>query len=301
MAIQYASGSSRINTATTISDKSGLCSMIHTGLVTGCGWTATTTTSSTDHIYQSQVTPQSNQIKVRIWDDGANCVRLRMMNNAETIVQSDSCYLLPAASTTYRIIANQFQFAIFVPGSISSRNFVMASALYLPPHLVAMGLSTCAFILGDGGSDTDSSNTRGSFRTSLNSRGFASATPSQGWTLLNSTHVEYNGLTADSSTHPGLPALMCAQSSAIHYTSGWRWHDDSAFVIEPLIGWGAPTVDSENKIRGQLWDAWIATESYPADITTPFDSRTYYNITDSNDGTSVLPASMRGSLFVAVT
>ena len=92
--------------------------------------------------------------------------------------------------------------------------------------------------------------------------------------------------------------MMCAQSAATHYTSGWRWHDDSAFIIEPLVGWGAPTVDSEHKIRGQIWDAFIATESYPADITTSLDGHTYYNVTDNNDGTDTLPASMRGSLFL---
>jgi len=221
-----------------------------------------------------------------------------MMNTAQTISQSDSCYLFPSTSATYRIIANQYQFAIFVPGSVSSRNFVFASAIYIPPHLVAFGVTTAAFIMGDGGSDTDTSDARGSFRTSLNSRGVSGFSPSQGWTLINSTAVEYNGLSADSSNHPGLPTLVSFQSTAIHSVSGYRWHDDSALIVEPLIAWGAPTVDSEAKIRGQLWDSFIATESYPADTTALVDSHTYYNLTDNNNGTAVLPASMRGSLFV---
>jgi len=298
MAIQYASGTSKVNTLTTVSSKADLCAMIHTALVTGCGWTATTTTSSTDHIYESVVTPQGNQIHVRVWDGGGNCVRIRMMNVAETIAQTDSCYLYPPTATNYRIIANQFQFAIFVPGSISTRNFVMASALYIPPHLVTMGLTTAAFILGDGGSDTDTSNLRGSFRTSLTARGFSGASPSQGWTLLNSTFVEYDGLTADSDPHPGLPAMMCWQSAASHYPSGYRWFDDTALIIEPLIGWGAPTIDSEHKIVGQLWDAFLSTDSYPGDVTTTLDTHSWFNVTNNNDGTDDLPASMRGSLFL---
>jgi hypothetical protein len=299
MAIQYASGT-KINSATVINDKAGLIAAIDSAL-TGAGWTITTTTSSTDHIYQSGLTPQNNQIKVRVWDGGANCVRLRMMNTAQTIAQTDSCYLLPASTTTYRVIANQFQFAAFVPGSVASRNFVIASAMYLPPHLVAMGLTTCGLILGDGGSDTDSTNLRGSFRTSITSRGFGSASPAQGWTILNSTPVEYNGLSADSSAHPGLPTFIAPQSAALHSISAYRWHDDSALIVEPLLAWGTPTVDSEAKVRGQLWDAFISTESYPADTTALVDSHTYYNLTESNDGTVTLPASMRGSLYVATT
>ena len=296
MSIQYAGGT-LINSTSSIVDKASLFSAIDSAL-TGAGWTITTTSSSTDKIYRCVATPQGNQIKVRVWDGGANCIRLRMMNTAQTISQSDSCYLFPSSSATYRIIANQYQFVIFVPGSISSRNFVLASAIYIPPHLVTFGLSTAAFILGDGSSDTDTSNTTGSFRTSLNSRGRASFSPSQGWSILNSTAVEYNGLSVDSSAHPGLPALVCFQSTAIHAVSGFRWHDDSAMIVEPLIGWGAPTVDSECKLRGQLWDSIVSTESYPSDATTLIDSHTFYSLTDNNDGTAVLPASMRGTLFV---
>jgi hypothetical protein len=295
MAIKYAS--SRSYTATTINDKPSLMAAINSALV-GAGWTVIVNTSSTDKIYQCVLTPQNNQICVRVWDGGGNCLRLRMMNTVMTISQTDSCYLFPAVSTVYGIIANPYQFAIFVPGSVSSRNFCIASALYIPSFLISMGLTTCAFIMGDSGSDTDTSSTRGSFRTSLNSRGLVGYSPSQGWTLLNNTAVEYSNLSADSSIHPGLPAFVSFQSTAIQSISGYRWHDNSALITEPLIAWGAPNIDDEAKIRGQLWDSFIATESYPADITTTVDGHTYYNLTNSNDGNATLPASMRGSLFM---
>jgi hypothetical protein len=295
MAIQYAGGT-LVNTTTTVTDKATLHAAIDSAL-TGAGWTITTTTSSTDKIYRCVLTPQSNQIKVRVYT-GTNCVRVKMMNTGETINQSDSCYLFPNTSTTYQIIANQYQFAIFVPGSLSSRNFVFGSAIYIPPHLVSFGLSTAAFIMGDGQTDTDATNTVGSFRTSLNSRGLVGFAPSQGWSILNSTAVEYNAIAADSSAHPGLPSLVGFQSTATHAITGYRWHDDSALIVEPLIAWGAPTVDSEARLRGQLWDSILVTESYPADSTALIDSHTYYNLTNNNDGNVTLPASMRGSLFI---
>lgn len=83
MPIEYATGT-KVNTTTVINDKAGLCAAINTGLTTA-GWTVVTHTSSTDNIYQSVATPQGNQINVRVWDGGGNCVRLRMMNVAETL------------------------------------------------------------------------------------------------------------------------------------------------------------------------------------------------------------------------
>lgn len=297
MAIQYAGGT-LVNTLTTVTSKATLFAAIDSAL-TGAGWSITTVNSSVDKIYQCALTPQSNQIKVRVYDSGGmtQCIRLTMMNTAQTITQSNSCYLYPSTSANYRIIADQYQFAIFVPGSVSSRNFVFASAIYIPPFLVTFGVTTAAFIIGDGQSDTDTSNSVGSFRTSLNSRGLVGFAPSQGWSIINSTAVEYNGIAADSSVHAGFPTLVTFQSSAIQSISGYRWHDDSAMIVEPLIAWGAPTYDDEAKIRGQLWDSFISTESYPADTTSLVDSHTYYSLTNDNDGNATLPCSMRGTLF----
>lgn len=295
MAIQYAGGT-LINTTTVVTSMATLHAAIDSAL-TGAGWTITTTTSSTDKIYRSVATAAGNQIKVRVWT-GTNCVRIRMMNTAETIAQTDSCYLYPSTSTSYQIIANRYQFVIFVPGSVSSRNFVIASSIYIPPHLVSFGLTTAAIILGDGQTDTDTSNSVGSFRTTLNARGDTGFAPSQGWSILNSTAVDYNAIAADSNSHPGLPALVSFQSSAIHEVSGYRWHDNSALIVEPLIAWGAPDIDEEAKIRGQLWDSVIVTESFPQDTTATIDSRTFFNLTNNCDGSATLPASMRGSLWV---
>lgn len=298
MPIQYSAGMKYFNTVV-CNTKADLCSAIDTALTNG-GWSVTNHTSTTDNTYESGLTAQGNQVQVRVWDAGGSCISLRMMNAAKTIQQSGACYLYVTTSTSYTFIVSQYQFTFFVPGSVSSRNFVMGSALFIPPNLTAMGLTTAAFILGNGRSDADTSNVTGSFRTALTTRGFSGAAPAQGWTLLNSTAVEYNNLSSDAYQHPGLPAMAVLQSAAIDSISGYRWHDDSALIMEPLIAWGA-SVDSEAKLRGQLWDAFVATDSYPADITTVVDGHNYYNVTQSNNGSTTLPASMRGSLFVAYT
>jgi hypothetical protein len=298
MAIQYAGGTI-VNTLTTVTSKATLFAAIDSAL-TGAGWTITTVNSSVDKIYQCAATPQSNQIKVRVFDPGGGTtsICLRMLNVGQTLSQSVGCFLFPSTSANYRIIADQYQFLIFVPGSVSSRNFCMASAIYLPPNMVTYGVTTAAFIMGDGQSDTDTSNTVGSFRTSLNSRGLVGYAPSQGWSILNSTAVEYNAVAADGSAHTGFPSLVCFQSTAMEAITGYRWVDNSALIVEPMICWGTPGYNNEGKLVGQLWDSFIATESYPADATALVDSHTYYSITSNNGGNTTLPESMRGTLFV---
>ena len=295
MAIQYSTGVSPINTLATINDKASLMTAIDSAL-TGAGWTITTTTSSTNKIYQSVLTPQSNQIKIHVWDAGGSCIKFQMMNVAQTLTQSDGCYLAPATSTAYRLIVDQYQFCIFVPGSISSRNFVMGSALYLPPNLTQMGLTTSAFIMGDGGSDTDTTNSRGTFRTSLTGRG--TGTPCNYWSILNSSTVEVTNASYDTSAHQGLISMAVLQSANMSAITGYRWHDNSSFLVEPLVAWGYPTIDDEAKVRGQLWDSFVATDSYPPDTTTTVDSHNFYNITNNNNGSVAVPGSMRGSVFL---
>ena len=298
MSIEYATGMTPVNNFSVINDKPSLMTLLDSTL-TGAGWTITTTTSSTDKIYQSVVTPQSNQIKVRVWDDGGSttCLRIRMMNVSQSIQQADSCYLRPAASTGFRCIADQYQFCFFVPGSLSSCNFVLGSALYLPPNLVAMSLTTAAFIMGDGGSDSDTSNSRGTFRTIMTGRAAATC---QYWSILNATTVEVSNSGEDSFVHPGVISMMIPQSAYPNAIGGYRWHDDSSFIVEPLVAWGAPTIDSDSKVRGQMWDSFVATDSYPADITTIVDSHNYYNLTNNNDGSVTFPGSMIGSLFMVI-
>jgi hypothetical protein len=301
MPIQYSSSGSSIFT-TVVNDKASLCAAIDTAL-TGVGWTVATHTSSTDNVYQSALTAQNNRVCVRVWDAGGltNCVKVRMMNVTQTISQADSCYFYVTTSTTVNIIASSYQFCIIVPGSLSSRQFILASALYIPPNLVTMGLTTAAFIQGNGVSDTDTTNMTGSFHTALTVRGMTGMAPAQGWTILNATTVEYNGSVADSYLHPGLPTLATLQSAAIDSIAGYRWHDDSALILEPFVAWGTPNIDSEAKLRGQLWDAFISTESYPADISTMVDTHNFYNVTASNNGSVTSPASMRGSLFICTS
>ena len=273
--------------------KSTLISGIEVGLLAS-SWTEISRTAGVDITFQSVATPQSNQIQVRVWDDGtSNCVRVRLSNVAGTLVQSGSCFLFPAASKVWRIVSSGYQFACWVPTSTSARDFVICSALYIPGFLNsgAPPLTTAAIVMGNANSDIDAT-TRGSFRTCLSGRDVTGGL-CNGFGILNGASVEWAG---GSTPYCGTPAVALLQSSETLFTTGNLWHDGSCAVPEPLIAWGSPAISNPAMIRGQLWDAMIATDSFPMDETTVFDGHNWVNLTNNNAGTD--GQQMAGSLWV---
>lgn len=303
MAIQYAGGTN-VNSTIAADTKAALITGIETGLV-AAGWTVISGSSTTDVKFECVATSVGNQIRVRVWDGGSTCVRIAMTNTTETITQSDSVYLFPDTGKIFRIIANQYQFCLIAPGSLSNREFAMCSAIYIPTHLVTAGVTTAAFLTGNGISDADAGTTRGGFRRSLTMRGLVGIASCTTYTIVDGVEVEYTG-NADTSARPGLLQIGGIRGSQTHQIGCYRWHDDSALMTEPLIAWGV-NVDSEAKFKGQLWDAIISTEAYPMDQSTTFDSHNWYSITDSNNGyiatvgdSLTADTSMRGTLFLVV-
>ena len=291
MAIQYDPGATRTSATFTGDTKGNIINGIESTMV-AAGWSEVTATPATDITFQSVITSFGNQICVRVWDDGANCVRIRLSNVAGTVVQSSSCYLLPAAAKTFQIVANRYQAVIWVPGSIAARDFVMFSALYVPQALWAGSppLITSATILGSANSDTDTT-IRGSLRTGLSAGG--SNGMGNGFAIRNAAGMEWT----TGATAIGTPTLMIPQAANSAFVSAYTWDDDSSFVCEPLWAWGTPDTTNVAKVRGQLWDAFVATESFPMDDATTFDGHNWVNVTSNNNGANGM---MRGSLWICV-
>ena len=233
MALQYASGT-HVHASVGAGNISTLIGNIQTQLTTA-GWSVISGGGTSDLKMQCAATPQGNQIRIRVWDASGNCVRIRVMNTAETIVQSDSGYLLPGSGKNFLINANRHQFAIWCAGSVSTRDFVMVSAMYIPTHLT--GITTLAFCMSQGATDTDTA-TRGGFRTSTSQREPSTALLCNFFGLVNATTMEHVG---DGSTtqHDGVAGLLCprpADSGASPQQA--VWYDNSVFILEPLMGWG---------------------------------------------------------------
>lgn len=292
MSLVFTSGT-QFHASVPADDKATLIGEIEDALTT-CGWTVISGAGTSNVKLESIATTAGNQIRVRVWDDSANCVRIRLMNTAETVVMSDSGYLLPAASKDFIINANRHQFTIYCAASDNARDFVMVSALYIPSHLTSL-YTTCAFLLSQSATDTDTGN-KGSFRVGMSARHPSSRHFGNFFGMVGSTTLEITNNTG-TGVVTGTPGLMVPQFADVESQTGVLWHDQSAFILEPLMGWGLSDTTDPARIYGQLWNAAIVTEAYPMDeVPTAFSSHNWINLTSNNSGTSGVVA--RGSLLL---
>lgn len=298
MPIRYAGGTI-VNTTFTLSGaptRQEIVTALQTHLTTA-GWSVITGGGTSDVVLQSATTPENLAMRVRVYDPGVgNCARVKLRNAAGTVSQTGDMFLqaVGAAGRVYRIIANKYQAFVFVPGDISTaRTFACWGALALPTHLNAV-ITEGLWGQGNGISDTDVVNHRG-FRQNLDMQ---QINQSQWYGLVNGNVFEYNALSSGASVgRPGLAGLMKAGISDI---SGFRWHDNSAFLYDPILFWGLTAEGDEAKGRGQIWDCVLSTEQYTADLTTTFDGHDWW-VMGSNAGQVGAGPNMRGSILVATT
>jgi hypothetical protein len=81
-----------------------------------------------------------------------------------------------------------------------------------------------------------------------------------------------------------MPSNMAMSSGQGSY--GWRWHNDDPMTADPLLICGLTGYADEAKIRGQLWDAMVITDSIGADITFAANSQNWWNITNAQPGST---------------
>lgn len=292
MSIQYAGGAI-VSAALTQSagTRAELSQWIRDQLVLA-GWESTGV--ATDYQLTSATTGQSLACRVRSYDPGSgNCARLRWSNPGGTRVQAGDMFLVPGVGKAWRMIANRYQFFVFTPGGSLAREFACGGVPYLPAFLSG-SVTEAIWAHGNAANDADTSNGRPGFRTKLHQNGAGSGANS--FQLINGTAWEVSGTGAGGvgSQRLVLPAGAKMEAS----NSGYRWHDDTVQVCEPLIGWGASAATDEAKIRGQLWDAAIVGDAFASDASVSLDSRTFWAITN---GAAYSAAEPLGTLFVAVT
>lgn len=294
MAIQY-SGGTNINT--TFTNTTGTRREIVDGLVaalTSAGWSTFSGGGTGDVKMKTAITPQGNQIMLRIYDPGSgNCARLQLFTADNIRSQSDNVYLFPATGKVWRVIACKYQFFIFVTGSAAARDFAMASAIYIPPFLNTL-VTTAGFLTGQSKSDTDTTSTGSFARTMMTAFHSSYGWQMNGAYLTNGHLFENANLT--NGWAAGLVNMAVPFQTNVYgtgYSTPYRWYDNSWRADDPLVAWGSTSVFDEPMIRGQLWDSVVINESLAGDSTISFDSRTFWNITFSNPST-------KHSLFVYV-
>ena len=292
MAIQYAGGT---NVNTTFTNTTGTRREIVDGLVaalTTAGWTVVSGSGTGDVKMKTALTPQGNQAVVRIYDPGSgNCAQLILFNVGLNLSQSTACYLLPTVGKVWRVIANRYQFMIFVQGSIVPREFAMMSCIYIPPFLTA-SIQTAAFLMGNARSDGDTGFGYSSGPNGCLLRNMLG--PSDGNTnyqmnmacLLNNFMWSLNNVADGNGYAGGAPQLFCphslTRSGGQFLQSVYRYHDGSLHISDPLVAWGSTYMYDEPTIKGQLWDIAILHDQFQMDQTFSFDSRTFWCLTQSN-------------------
>lgn len=282
MAIQHPGGTI-VNTTFTGSSRAAIADGIKDALV-AAGWSVASSSGS-DYKLDSATSPQSLQMRVRVWDPGSgNCAQIRIFNVTETMAPAQSAFLLPGGSKTFRVIANKYQCFVIVPGSVTARDFAAFGLPYLPPHLDTV-ITEAGWLINNAATDTDTA-TRQSWRTSL-------------W-LVNAAYATICNGNAVASTGNGIgaPRLQCSMDPQLAAGNMMRDHDDSYEIHDARVGWGLTAVNVESKRRGQLWGAFVDSADRTADATFTFNdgSGAHDFIVITNENT----AQARGTLCLAI-
>jgi len=213
---------------------------------------------------------QDLQARLTVATDGSTKVKLTMMSADETAV-GQTFRLKIAASQTYKVIANECQAFIWLPG-YSDEDFagnwdhnwaagipyVMQTEVNLAPIAGECGVidndavmtEDCWWSCGGGGASTTAGAT---FRWTLTTGRF---TGSASW--------NYNVTAGFGSAHtPRIFPTRHAQVGGIGASHDpTRWADGDPLYLDPYIGWG-DTVGGHARFRGQLYDAFLASCDQP--------------------------------------
>ena len=77
--------------------------------------------------------------------------------------------------------------------------------------------------------------------------------------------------------------IQGGRTSANTAIAFYRYHDLSALMCDPLIGWGTNGYNDEGTIKGQLWDSFLSTDWYMGDtVITSVDGANWHAITHNN-------------------
>lgn len=293
MSIRYAGGTivNATEVAANVSTKNALSDFIKTNLVTA-GWT-NISGSSGSWVMTSPATASGVtglQMRVTMDNSATNCLLLKPSRFDGSFLGSGQ-FILP--NTDIRIIANKHQFFVFMPGTTTARSFTAMGVPYVDSTAHTPNPTSVIWAQSNSSSDT-STTVQTTFRSRLGAQ--------DGRCYNNISGDWWEGTPALGN---GTQSLVAVQSAIKEQASGMQqWGLSNYYLLyEPLIGWGLTGSGDTAKVAGQLWDSVIASASLTGDSTYTIDSRTYFAITRSNNGSTFFGAAeyAPGTLLVAVT
>jgi hypothetical protein len=227
------------------------------------GWSVASG-SSGDWKLNSGITPSGHQIRIRLYDPGGSnlSARARLMDVSETIAPAQDVWLRAVSGRVYRWFANPYQFFVIAPGTVAPGSYLAGGIPWLPSFLSPANVGWLACSTW---SDSDTLD-RNSFRTSgicpvHDAVAMAAIYGTAGW----------------GSNAAGVGEIAMSGWRVSRYTTHLRqWMDGSLAVFEPLIGWGATSINDTAKLIGQLWDAIVVEGSWAMDSIITFDGKQWW-------------------------
>lgn len=296
MAIQYSSH--RVNTTFSPANKQDLINNIETALLAAT-WTTISGHNTTTLVMQSATTSAGLNMQIKVHDNAGTCVTVSVQNVSGTKIGTNDtthgAQLNPGASSkTYRIVANEYQAFIWTPSPTPAREFGAWGVPYIPSFLSGV-ITECMWLATNAQSDTGTT-VMNSFRNLMQSVAYGTGAWGNTQLLVNGNlwEVTNNGGTSGVGILALVPPGGFADSGS---PRDYRWHDNSANLVDALLSWGLTGQGDEAKIRGQLWDAMVSSEAYSGDLTTTADSHNWIVLTDNNTGNS---NNVRGTLLLAI-
>jgi hypothetical protein len=265
MAIQYSSGAPTVATSTPAT-RTAMVDFVKDNLITA-GWSVISG-SSGDWVVKTAVTAAGFSVRMRIWDPGSgNCARLALNNNTGTVVLDASApvYLYPSGST-YKIIANEYQFFVFVESSTAARSFAAGGVPYVPSHLTSSFSDVVGWLTGNATTDGDTSEDASLRSQTVN----ATMNTGVNWQVI------FDEVGVGSSGNDANRPCFIALVQGTNQGTAPQMINNDYLIYEPLLAMNDNT-SLHSKVVGQLWD--FAVSSQPAavlDDEFSFDSRTFH-------------------------
>lgn len=283
-------------------------------VLTSAGWTVVSGGTSTNLLMQTVITPAGQgalQARFRFKDNAGTCCTISLENTAGTVLGSNNTtngiHLLPGASRVFEVIANPYQFVVFVPGEFNiARDFAMGGVNAIVGPLT--GITAAGFLKGNSVSDS-STTIPFNWRNNI---GIAQNQVPNFQAMWNASLLDNANNTQNSANAAGCIELWVTVPACVGLVGGltttnnliaYRWANGDNFSSDPLISWALTLISDEPLVRGQLWDSIVIHDSVVGDTTASFSGHNWINITNSESGGGVSSAQgrPRGSLWIAIS
>ena len=275
------------------------------------GWVTISGHQSSSIVVQSAMTPPGQNLRIQVKITTANtnttCVSIQNVSgtHAGTNGTNNGGLLLPFAGKGFKVLANKYQAFVFVPGSVSSGDYIAFGVPSLPSWLQGF-IFEAAWLQGAKYSDTGTG-TVTTFRNSLCGM-YSTGIYNEGCNTQNLINGSLWETANSNGTGPGQQSLVVSHFAGMYQGVGTStgatslFHDLSSIMGDAYLGFGmSGTTADVNLIRGQLWDAFVSNDAYPCETyITSLDSRNWLAITHNNYGVfySTNYVGMRGTLFI---